>query len=197
MTLRIITDEKTKEFSADEREEFKDMQALLDEQGVDYDVETEDTPVEPESDESGSEGMNGRTEPDPPQNANAGVSSEYEYLTEHMGVPDVFITQLKGGSYHVDKTGYYHLADQQGISFTVEPLNPTYEGDDETSVWLGRAIDASGREYANVGTAHLSGENMGGAEYNLDELAATRAACRVLSMATGVGSTATEEMPNE
>ena len=190
MSYQITKDGNTHTF--EDKDEWEDMQQLLDENDVDYEATANGT-----SNESQEERPKTHETNESPQNANAGVSSEYEYLTKHMGVPEVFITQLKGGSYHVDKTGYYHLADQQGISVTVKPLDPSFENDTERSTWLGIAIDANEREYSNVGSAHLAGENMSGAEYNLDELAATRAACRVLSMATGIGSTATEEMPNE
>ena len=189
-TIKTNSGEKTYE----DEEKFNDVVSLLEKSDAEFEIL--DTPATAETSGSGETQYDGPTSDESPQNANAGVSSEREYLTEDMGVPELFILQVKGGNWHVTKQGYYYLADQQGISYTVEPLNPTYEGDDSTSVWLGRATDGE-REWSNVGTAHLDGENMGGAKYNLDELAATRAACRVLSMATGVGAVSKEEMTNE
>jgi len=107
------------------------------------------------------------------------------FVVDVKGVPREFILEL-GGETHVRKAGYYKIAADQGLEWSAEAIQRSYEGvvrDPET-----------GQEWSNVGTAHLPGEDMDGAEYNLDELAATRACCRALSMATGVGLTSVEEM---
>jgi len=117
------------------------------------------------------------------------------FVVDVKGVPREFILEL-GGETHVRKAGYYKIAADQGLEWSAEAIQRSYEGDDDDrAVYEGVVRDPeTGQEWRNVGTAHLPGEDMDGAEYNLDELAATRACCRALSMATGVGLTSVEEM---
>jgi len=116
------------------------------------------------------------------------------FVVDIKGVPSEFVLEL-GGETHVRKAGYYKIAADQGLEWSAEAVQRSYEGDDERAVYEGVVQDPeTGREWRNVGTAHLDGEDMDGAKYNLDELAATRACCRALSMATGVGLTSVEEM---
>jgi len=117
------------------------------------------------------------------------------FVVDVKGVPREFILEL-GGETHVRKAGYYKIAADQGLEWSAEAIQRSYEGDDDgRAVYEGVVRDPeTGQEWRNVGTAHLPGEDMDGAEYNLDELAATRACCRALSMATGVGLTSVEEM---
>lgn len=120
------------------------------------------------------------------------IETEEQFVTDIKGVPDTFVVQM-GDSVHIKKTGYYYLAAQMGLEVQTEPLNPTWEGDSDTASWRGIVRDGD-KEWSNVGTAHLDHEDMQGAGANLDELAATRSACRALSMATGTGVASMEEM---
>jgi hypothetical protein len=117
------------------------------------------------------------------------------FVVDVKGVPNEFVLEL-GGETHVRKAGYYKIAADQGLEWSAEAIQRSFEGDDdERAVYEGVVRDPeTGQEWRNVGTAHLDGEDMDGAEHNLDELAATRACCRALSMATGVGLTSVEEM---
>jgi hypothetical protein len=62
------------------------------------------------------------------------------------------------------------------------------------AAWRGIVRDQQGREWTDVGTAHLEHEDMQGAEANLDELASTRATNRALRLATGAGMASMEEL---
>ncbi|ELY91446.1 hypothetical protein [Natrialba taiwanensis] len=146
---------------------------------------------EPEGDHQSPEPVKKPTRVEP-----GSIESEEQFVTQVKGVPDPFMVNMgttQDKQIHIKKEGYYYLASQDGIDVQTEPLNPTWEGDAETSAWKATATKGD-KEWSNVGTAHLEGEDMQGAEHNLDELASTRAACRVLSMATGAGVTSAEEM---
>jgi len=120
------------------------------------------------------------------------ITSEKQFVQEIQGVPSEFAIEL-GDSYHIKKEGYYYLADKLDIEYGAEPIATSVECDGEKAVYRGWA-ERGEKRYENVGTAHKDGEDMQGSDYNLDELAATRAACRVLSMATGTGIASMEEM---
>jgi glucan-binding YG repeat protein len=126
------------------------------------------------------------------------INDEEEFVTEVKGVPQTFVVNMgtaQNKSIHIKKEGYYYLASKMGIDFGAEPIKTSVELDGEKAIYRGWA-EKDGQRWENVGTAHLPGEDMQGAEYNLDELAATRAACRALSMATGTGVASMEEMVN-
>ena len=127
------------------------------------------------------------------------IKSQEQFVTQVKGVPDAFMVNMgtpQDKSIHIKKEGYYYLAAESDIDVQTEPLNPSWEGDDEFAAWKATATKGD-KEWSNVGTATLDGEDMSGAEYNLDELASTRAACRALSMATGAGVTSSIEMMGE
>lgn len=125
------------------------------------------------------------------------IDDPEQFVTEVKGVPQTFVVNMgtpDNKSIHIKKEGYYYLAAQMDLQMTVEPYDPTWEGDSDTAAYKGIVVDDDGRTWTNVGTAHKQGEDMQGAAYNLDELAATRAATRALSMATGTGVASMEEM---
>jgi hypothetical protein len=193
----LITDDREKEF--DDKSNAKDTKQLLEEQGKDVELidnyrsdggttVVDASPVEDDQDNT--------AEQKPVTIDATAVESQEQFVTQVKGVPEPFMVNMgtpQNKQIHIKKEGYYYLASESGIDVQTEPLNPTWEGDSDTSAWKATATKGD-REWSNVGTAHLEGEDMAGAEYNLDELASTRAACRVLSMATGAGVTSAEEM---
>lgn len=184
-TLIDHTQDNENDFS--DKEKVQENKDFLEQQG--HDVEIVDNY---RSDGSGEE----TKQPDVIDVDPVNIQTQEEFVTRVKGVPEAFMINMGTAddkSIHIKKEGYYYLASESGIDVQTEPLNPTWEGESDQSAWKATATK-DGKEWSNVGTAHLEGEDMSGAEYNLDELAATRAACRALSMATGAGVTSSIEM---
>lgn len=112
-------------------------------------------------------------------------------------VDDKFVIEMDGSNY-VRKAGYARLLRQRGWEVGRDIVKWSHEGDEKRAVVEARIVDPeSGRVIAEaLGTAGPpEAEDMTGAEYNLDELAETRAWTRAASIATGEGMTALAEIP--
>ena len=203
-TLINHTDGKENDF--DDKSNAEDTKQLLESDGADVEIVDNYQPdggtqaaIPAEGGEVGQEEADTTAVQTQTHVPPAAIESEEQFVTQVKGVPDPFMVNMgtpNNKQIHIKKEGYYYLASQDGIDVQTEPLNPSWEDDSEVSAWKATATKGD-KEWSNVGTAHLEGEDMQGAEYNLDELASTRAACRVLSMATGAGVTSAEEMVGE
>ena len=201
------TQDKEKEF--DTKEAAEDNKAFLAKQGNEVEIidnynddgEAVDADVVDMTDggnpTASPDGMESEaTEPEVVEMDATKIGSQEEFVTKVKGVPEAFMVNMgsrQDKCIHITKEGYYYLAAEAGISVETEPLNPSWEDNSEKSFWKATAKKGD-KTWSNTGSAHLEGEDMAGAEYNLDELASTRAACRVLSMATGAGVTSVIEM---
>jgi hypothetical protein len=214
-TLKDKTQGKEKHFH--EKEAAQDNKAFLVSEGHEVDIidnfkdNSEGEKVEAEVVDMTETDGGTQTQPEPTQEPvepavveSSGVDpteieSQEEFVTRVKGVPEAFMVNMgtkNNKSIHITKEGYYYLAAEAGIDVQTEPLNPSWEDDPDKSFWKATATK-DGNTWSNTGSAHLEGEDMAGAEFNLDELASTRAACRVLSMATGAGVTSAIEMSSK
>jgi len=122
--------------------------------------------------------------PDTPRDAFAG---------ELPDVDDQYVMEL-GGSTYIRRAGYARLARSEGFRLLLEEIVGAHENEWSHSKYRAEVLDEAGEVVASdVGTAHVDAEDLSDAEANLDELAATRAACRSLAWATGEGLNAVEE----
>lgn len=105
-------------------------------------------------------------------------------------VPSRFVMTL-GGDTYVRRAGYARIARHHDLRLQLEEVVGAHETEWEHSKYRARVIDANGSVVvdAEVGSAHVDQEDMTGAQGELDELAATRAARRAIEWATGAGST--------
>jgi hypothetical protein len=149
-------------------------------------VETGDSnpnaPVEPQ----GSDGENSLADPD-----------SDPFAGKLPNVPDHLVMEMDGQPY-IRRGGYARLAKSEGLRLGLEEIVGAHENDWTRAKYQATVRDGSGKIVAtDVGSAHLEVEDMANAKANLDELAATRAACRALAWATGEGLTAVEEVAAE
>ena len=196
MTKRytLIDHTQDRENDFDDHDKAKENKEFLENEG--HDVELVDNFRSDGGETKTAEPVEDTQQPDVIDVDPVTIQSQEQFVTQVKGVPDAFMVNMgtpDNKQIHIKKEGYYYLAAESGIDVQTEPLNPTWEDDNEFSAWKATATK-DGKEWSNVGTADLEGEDMQGAEYNLDELAATRAACRALSMATGAGVTSAIEM---
>lgn len=128
------------------------------------------------------------------------VEDQREFVEEIAGVPSVFVVDMgrgKSSKPYVTKEGLNYIARQAGIETRAEPISPSWEDDADVAAYRGIAIDAEGRRYEDIATAHAGTvENTVGRE-NLDELASTRATNRALRLATGCGFASIEELTDD
>ena len=127
----------------------------------------------------------------------AEIESAEEFVQEVAGVPRAFVLSMGRGDDakpYVTKEGLNYIAHKQGLETSAEPLSPSWEEPHDMAAWRGIVRDQQGREWTDVGTAHIEHEDMKGAEANLDELASTRATNRALRLATGCGLASAEEL---
>lgn len=104
-------------------------------------------------------------------------------------VPERFVMDLGAGPY-IRRAGYAAIARNANLRVTVEPITAAEETDFTHARYHARVLDGDGEILGeDFGTAHLEGEDLEGAEYQLDELASTRAIRRALEWATGAGTT--------
>ena len=104
-------------------------------------------------------------------------------------VPERFVMDL-GDEPYIRRAGYAAIARNANLRVTVDPVTPAEETDFEHARYKAVVRDADGEVVGeDFGTAHLEGEDLSGAEYQLDELAATRSIRRALEWATGAGAT--------
>lgn len=110
-------------------------------------------------------------------------------------VDDQYVMDM-GGDTYIRKAGYARLLKQQGYRVNTVVEQYAHEGDEKRAVVMANIMDADGDLIAqNVGTAGPpEAEDMDGAEWNLDELAVTRAWTRAAAIATGEGMTALAEV---
>ena len=126
--------------------------------------------------------------PDPPANAFSG---------ELPDVDDAYVMELDGSPY-IRRAGYARLARAEGLRLELEEIVGAHETDWQRAKYAATVRDQEGNHIANdVGSSYLPQEDMSGAEGNLDELAASRAACRALAWGTGEGLTAVAEIAEE
>jgi len=112
-------------------------------------------------------------------------------------LPDHLVMEMDGEPY-IRRAGYARLAKAEGFRLDLREVVGAHQTDWKRAKYHARVEDESGNVVASdVGSAHLDVEDMANAEANLDELAATRAACRALAWATGEGLTAVEEVAAE
>lgn len=130
------------------------------------------------------EDVDGRDERTMPHTAGDPFASE---LSEN--VPQRFVMDL-GGEPYVRRAGYAAIARQAGLRVTVDPITAAEDTDFQHARYKAVVRDQDGEVLGeDFGTAHLDGETLDGAEWQLDELAATRAIRRALEWATGAGAT--------
>jgi hypothetical protein len=125
------------------------------------------------------------------------IEDAEEFVEEIAGVPKAFVVSMGHGEDakpYITKEGLNYIAHKQGLETSAEPLSPSWEEPHDMAAWRGIVRDQQGREWTDVGTAHLEHEDMQGAEANLDELASTRATNRALRLATGAGMASMEEL---
>jgi len=123
--------------------------------------------------------------PDTPRDAFAGKLPD---------VDDQYVMEL-GGSTYICRAGYARLARSEGLRLLLEEIVGAHENEWSHSKYRAEVLDEAGEVVASdVGTAHVDAEDLSDAQANLDELAATRAACRSLAWATGEGLNAVEEV---
>ena len=104
-------------------------------------------------------------------------------------IPERFVMGL-GDEPYIRRAGYAAIARDANLRVTVDPVTPAEETDFEHARYKAVVRDADGEVVGeDFGTAHLDGEDLSGAKYQLDELAATRACRRALEWATGAGAT--------
>ncbi|WP_143823820.1 hypothetical protein [Halosegnis longus] len=104
-------------------------------------------------------------------------------------VPERFVMDM-GGEPYIRRAGYAAIARNANLRVTVDPVTAAEETEFEHARYKATVRDADGEVLGeDFGTAHLEGEDLAGAEYQLDELASTRAIRRALEWATGAGST--------
>jgi hypothetical protein len=104
-------------------------------------------------------------------------------------VPERFVMDL-GDEPYIRRAGYAAIARNANLRVTVDPVTPAEETGFEHARYKAVVRDADGDVVGeDFGTAHLDGEDLTGAEYQLDELASTRAIRRALEWATGAGAT--------
>jgi len=104
-------------------------------------------------------------------------------------VPERFVQKL-GGEPYIRRAGYAAIARNADLRVTVEPVTPAEDTDFTHARYKAVVRDVDGDVVGeDFGTAHLEGEDLTGAEYQLDELASTRAIRRALEWATGAGAT--------
>lgn len=106
-------------------------------------------------------------------------------------VDERFIMDM-GGEPYIRRAGYARLGQQAGLSHSVEILHRNRGEYVEAKATV--TDTDSGRTWEDYGTAHIEGEDMSGAEFNLVELAVTRAVTRAYAWATGEGLTAVAEV---
>ena len=104
-------------------------------------------------------------------------------------VPERFVMEI-GGETYIRRAGYAAIARDANLRVSVDPVTAAEDTDFQHARYHAVVRDADGEVLGeDFGTAHLEGEDLDGAEYQLDELASTRAVRRALEWATGAGST--------
>jgi hypothetical protein len=104
-------------------------------------------------------------------------------------VPERYVMELRGEPY-IRRAGYAALARDAGLRIQIYAVESASETGFEYARYEAMVNDQDGVTLAkDVGTARLETEDLEGAEGELDELAATRAARRALEWATGAGNT--------
>ena len=104
-------------------------------------------------------------------------------------VPERFVMEI-GGEPYVRRAGYAAIARDANLRVSVDAVTAAEDTDFQHARYHAVVRDADGEVLGeDFGTAHLAGEDLEGAEYQLDELASTRAVRRALEWATGAGST--------
>ena len=132
--------------------------------------------------------------PTPSNRANPPDTPRDAFAGELPDVDDQYVMEL-GGSTYIRRAGYARLARSEGFRLRLEEVVGAHENDWSHSKYRAEVLDEGGEIVASdVGTAHVDAEDLSNAQANLDELAATRAACRSLAWATGEGLNAVEEV---
>jgi len=104
-------------------------------------------------------------------------------------VPERFVMEI-GGEPYIRRAGYARIARDANLRVSVDAVTAAEDTEFQHARYHAVVRDADGEVLGeDFGTAHLSGEDLEGAEYQLDELASTRAVRRALEWATGAGST--------
>ena len=104
-------------------------------------------------------------------------------------VPERFVMEI-GHEPYIRRAGYAAIARDANLRVSVDSITAAEDTGFEHSRYKATVRSADGEVLGeDFGTAHLAGEDLEGAEYQLDELASTRAVRRALEWATGAGST--------
>jgi predicted nucleic acid-binding Zn finger protein len=120
-----------------------------------------------------------------------------EFVTDVAGVPSVFVVDMGRGDEpnpYVTKAGLNYVADRRGIETRAEPVTPSWEGDEDLSVFKGVAIDGEGRRFEDFAKVRTGDVERTVGKENLDEMASTKATNRALRLATGCGFGSVEEV---
>lgn len=154
-------------------------------EGVEGDLEDDEpatpTPVDRDATDQPPESTDGDTTPATPSDPFAKELAE--------DVPERYVMELRGEPY-IRRAGYAALARDAGLRVRLDAVEPASASGFEHARYKAVVLDDDGEMLAtDVGTARLETEDLDGAEGELDELAATRAARRALEWATGAGNT--------